>query len=107
MHHIMYKKYQGRTAWSHMHLWLGRIAITLGIINGGLGFQLADRLRMGSKPGMIAYSVVAGVVWLTWVAASIMGEKRRGKAVQYAERPNQMGEAHPPGGHYAPKENGS
>lgn len=77
LHHSMYKKHQRRTAVSHVHLWLGRLAITLGIINGGLGFQLADRMKLSSKTGMIVYGVVAGVMWLVWVCASVIGEKRR------------------------------
>ncbi|KAL1600529.1 hypothetical protein SLS60_006915 [Paraconiothyrium brasiliense] len=107
LHHVMYKKHGTRTVWSHLHLWTGRAAVTLGIINGGLGLQLADRMNMSSRSGMIAYGVVAGVVWLAWVAAMFMGEKRRSRAVKYAGSPTQVGETHPAGGHYAPKENGS
>ncbi|KAJ4360769.1 uncharacterized protein N0V89_001336 [Didymosphaeria variabile] len=107
LHHAMYKKYQTRTVWSHLHLWTGRAAVTLGIINGGLGLQLADRMNMSSRSGMIAYGVVAGVVWLAWVAAMVMGEKRRTRAVKYAGSPREVSETQPAGGHYAPKENGS
>ncbi|KAF2637298.1 CBD9-like protein [Massarina eburnea CBS 473.64] len=80
IHHSQFNKHQSRTVWSHGHIWLGRIAITLGIINGGLGFQLADRMGMGSRPGMIAYAVIAAVIWLAWVAASVFGASRRKQA---------------------------
>jgi hypothetical protein len=43
MHHRLFKKYKRRTFWSHAHIWLGRIIITLGIINGGLGLDLANK----------------------------------------------------------------
>ncbi|KAK3061934.1 hypothetical protein LTS18_005150, partial [Coniosporium uncinatum] len=36
MHHLMFKKHHRRQIWSYGHLWIGRIFITLGIINGGL-----------------------------------------------------------------------
>lgn len=77
LHHAMYKKHQSRTLWSYTHLWLGRIVITLGMINGGLGFELADTMNMGSRTGMIVYAVVAGVIWLAMVAAALLGERRR------------------------------
>lgn len=81
LHHLLFKKHQSRTLWSYVHIWLGRIAITLGIINGGLGLQWADSMNMSSRGGIIAYAVIAVVVWLAWVAASVFGEKRRSKKV--------------------------
>jgi hypothetical protein len=79
IHHTLFKKYQSRTFWSYVHIWVGRIAITLGIINGGLGLQLADSMNMSSRSGIIAYAVIAVIVWLAWVAASIIGERRRAR----------------------------
>ncbi|KAF2656210.1 iron reductase domain protein [Lophiostoma macrostomum CBS 122681] len=110
LHHLMFKKYSHRTFWSYAHIWVGRLAITLGIINGGLGFKLADSMGMSSKPGMIAYSVIAGFVWLAWVASAVIGERRR--KMTGVERPPkysrsspetaQRDEQHPINGHYAP-----
>ncbi|KAL5113623.1 hypothetical protein ACEQ8H_008488 [Pleosporales sp. CAS-2024a] len=77
MHHIMFKKHSQRTFWSHGHVWLGRILITLGIINGGLGLKLADN----SPSGEIVYAVVAGLMWLVWVASAVIGERRRSVAM--------------------------
>lgn len=82
-----------------MHLWLGRAAITLGIINGGLGLKLAND---SPRAGFIAYGVIAGVVWLVWVTAIVLGEKRRARAAKDAQVAR-----HPAAGHYAPKENGT
>jgi len=110
LHHALYKKYKTRTAWSYLHLWVGRTTITLGIINGGLGFKLADSMRMGSRTGMIVYAVVAGVVWVVWVVSAIVGERRRKRAP--VQKPEETGTPrgstggvaeHPAQGHYAPK----
>ncbi|KAF1927143.1 uncharacterized protein M421DRAFT_182736 [Didymella exigua CBS 183.55] len=80
VHHLRYKKFQRRTLWSYGHLWLGRIAITLGTINGGLGLLLAYDAPFGfapSKGQVIAYGVIAALIWLLYVAAAILGERRR------------------------------
>jgi len=82
LHHSLFKKYNSRTLWSYVHLWLGRIIITLGIINGGLGFMLADTLGSGSHTGMVVYAVVAGIVWLVYVLAIVIGERRRARRAQ-------------------------
>lgn len=84
LHHVLFKKHQSRTLWSYVHIWLGRIAITLGIINGGLGLQWADSMHMSSKSGSIAYAVIAIHVWLAWVAASVYGERKRQKKLTEA-----------------------
>ena len=93
IHHFQFKKYGRRTFWSYGHLWLGRLLITLGIINGGLGLLLATQTGYGRPTtGQIAaYGVVAGVMWLLWVAASIVGERRRsavrsGPTIVYKEQ---------------------
>lgn len=79
LHHLLYKKYESRTLWSYVHIWIGRVAITLGIINGGLGLQWADSMNRSSRGGIIAYAVIAVFMWLTWVAAIIIGERRRSR----------------------------
>ena len=116
LHHLGFKKSGMRTIWSHLHLWVGRLAITLGIINGGLGFKLTGN----TGGGMIAYSVCAGIMWLLWVAAAVYGERKRSRAqAMAATHPPKYTETspahstdgeremndipHPPQGHYAPK----
>jgi hypothetical protein len=85
MHHLQYKKCQRRTWWSYGHLWLGRIVVTLGIINGGLGLLWATEngFYVPSTGQIVAYGVVAGVMWLLWAVASVVGvrlwEQRRTK----------------------------
>lgn len=80
IHHLRFKKVQRRTLWSYGHLWLGRIAITLGMINGGLGLLLAYDAPLGFAPSqsqVIAYGVVAAIMWLLYVTAAVVGERRR------------------------------
>lgn len=63
----MYVRQQKRTIWSTAHVWFGRIVITLGIINGGLGLDFSGN----TTEVEIAYGVVAGVVWFAWVGVMI------------------------------------
>ncbi|KAI6716341.1 hypothetical protein B2J93_6475 [Marssonina coronariae] len=62
-HHLLYKGSGRPNAATYLHVWWGRAIITLGIINGGLGLQLAGNTRHGE----IAYGVVAGAMWLLWM----------------------------------------
>lgn len=87
IHHLKFKKYSRRTFWSYAHLWLGRAAITLGMINGGLGLLLASDAPAftgftPSETHIIAYSAVAGFMWLMWVTAAIVGERRRERGLR-------------------------
>ncbi|KAH9908967.1 hypothetical protein F4778DRAFT_205961 [Xylariomycetidae sp. FL2044] len=76
-HHRRFKRLGRRTWVSHLHLWIGRLGITLGMINGGLGLRLAN----AERGAIIAYSVVAGTMWLLWVLAAATGELRRRRKV--------------------------
>lgn len=78
IHHYIYKKQGGRTVWATLHVWWGRVIVTLGIINGGLGLMLSENTTKGE----IAYGIIAGVIWLLWVAVSIFASvKTRGGEV--------------------------
>ncbi|RMZ69855.1 integral membrane [Pyrenophora seminiperda CCB06] len=93
MHHAMFKKVGARTLWSYAHVWLGRSAIALGIINGGLGLRLANGRGNSSEAGRIVYGVVAGVMGVAWIAAMVIGETRRKKNAAAADnRPKAMEE---------------
>ncbi|KAI0964749.1 hypothetical protein F4678DRAFT_386067 [Xylaria arbuscula] len=73
VHHRRFKRLQRRTWVSHAHLWTGRLGITLGIINGGLGFALA-----GTRgPPVVAYAVVSAFMWLLWLLTALAFERRR------------------------------
>ncbi len=67
VHHQIYKTRHIRTFWATAHVWFGRVVITLGIINGGLGL----RLSANTAKGEIAYGVIAGVMWWLWMVVVI------------------------------------
>lgn len=78
-HHHLFKKHGGRTLISYLHIFLGRGAILLGILNGGFGLILADVNNMGY---LAAYGVVAGVMGSAYLAAIIYGEIDRTKRLR-------------------------
>ncbi|KAI1347384.1 hypothetical protein F5Y01DRAFT_295334 [Xylaria sp. FL0043] len=73
IHHLYFVKHQKRGLVSHGHIWYGRILIVLGIVNGGLGLQLAG----ASHSLVIAYAVVAAVISSAYIGSAIFGEVRR------------------------------
>ena len=79
LHHVMFKKNSRRVIWSYGHIWLGRAAITVGIINGGLGLRWAQQTGFYAPPkgAVVGYAVIAGLIWLLYVASIIYGEMKR------------------------------
>ncbi len=77
LHHRLFKKYGHRTFWSYMHLFHGRIAILLGMVNGGLGIQLTDTASSGAR---IAYGVIVALVAVTYIVIVVMSELKRRKS---------------------------
>jgi hypothetical protein len=67
-HHILFKRYVRPNAATYPHVWWGRAVITLGIINGGLGLQLANN----TTNGKIAYAIVAAFMWLLWMTVIVI-----------------------------------
>jgi hypothetical protein len=68
VHHLLYKRRGGPNAFTHVHVWWGRLLVALGIINGGLGLQLA-----GNSRGIyVAYGIVAGIIWTTWMGLAAL-----------------------------------
>ncbi|KAI1198743.1 hypothetical protein F5X97DRAFT_342442 [Nemania serpens] len=72
LHHRRFRRLKCRTWVSHVHIWVGRLGITLGIVNGGLGLALADE----AGPAADAFTGVAVVMWTLWVLAVVVGEYR-------------------------------
>ncbi|OJJ42161.1 hypothetical protein ASPZODRAFT_29416 [Penicilliopsis zonata CBS 506.65] len=71
LQHRYFRRTRKKGVFAYPHRWLGRAAITLAIINGGLGFRLAGVGSSIAPTGaVIAYSVVAGVVWLAMASTS-------------------------------------
>ncbi|KIV80654.1 hypothetical protein PV11_08140 [Exophiala sideris] len=68
--HIFRQRFPRIIHLAKAHLWFGRILITVGIINGGLGFQFASTFP-GQRwpPGpRIAYGAIATLVWILYVS---------------------------------------
>ncbi|KAH0494071.1 hypothetical protein TgHK011_000705 [Trichoderma gracile] len=72
IHHINYLKTQRRGIFGHLHCWYGRALMIIGIVNGGLGLQLGNV----ATRYIIAYSVVAGVMTLFYLASIALGWRR-------------------------------
>lgn len=82
VHHRRYRKLRRRQKWSYLHLLIGRVFITLGIINGGLGLWIANAAR----PFKIAYGVGAGISWLVWMLFALSCELRQGRTPPESEK---------------------
>lgn len=81
LHHVLYKKRGRPNGATYPHIWWGRAVVTLGVINGGFGLQLADVPMINeTRKGQIAYGVVAGVIWVLWmVVIAFSFVRSRGK----------------------------
>ncbi|ESZ92533.1 hypothetical protein SBOR_7059 [Sclerotinia borealis F-4128] len=75
LHHLAYQKQHARGFLGYIHIWYGRALLILGIINGGLGLQLARNTRGGE----IIYGLLAGLVALTYL--TVVLSKGLGKFV--------------------------
>lgn len=73
LHHLKFRKNGGRTIISHVHIWLGRALMFLGVINGGMGLRLAK----GPKSWKITYGVIAGVVGVAYIASILLGSRKK------------------------------
>ncbi len=59
-----------------MHIWNGRIGVSVGIVNGGLGLQIAN----APYNIKLAYTIVAAIMWFLWMGTAVIGEIRRWRA---------------------------
>lgn len=76
LHHRQYMKTQRRGVISSVHRAYGSILIALGVVNGGLGLQLA-----GASSSLItAYAVVSAIVAVIYVAVKLFTFWRQRKA---------------------------
>lgn len=84
LHHRHYLRHAARGAVSHAHIWYGRALIVMGVVNGGLGIQLAS----GGRALTVGYSVAAAVVAVIYLAATgygvVVGRRRRAAAATAA-----------------------
>jgi len=73
LHRANYINTKTSYKWAWIHVYLGRVLILAGIINGGLGLQLSySKVGYASiRSGQIGYGVGAGVIALFWIAISV------------------------------------
>ncbi|KAI7759066.1 hypothetical protein LZL87_012805 [Fusarium oxysporum] len=57
----------------HAHIWFGRVLMILGIINGGLGLQLAG----SPQCYVIPYSAIAGIAAVLYIIGIFVGGMRK------------------------------
>ncbi|KAK4442821.1 cytochrome b561/ferric reductase [Podospora aff. communis PSN243] len=77
-HHRRYIRTQTQSIWGTVHVWYGRALLFLGIINGGLGLQLAKGSPAYSEAGMIVYSVLAGLSGVSLLGLMVYVYVRKG-----------------------------
>ncbi|KAL9630257.1 MAG: hypothetical protein Q9164_006513 [Protoblastenia rupestris] len=78
IHHLINVREHRHSLWGTIHVWFGRVVITLGIINGGLGLRFADNTRSGE----IAYGVVASIVWIAWMSVAVWSQLKTNKRTE-------------------------
>lgn len=66
-HHKYYMKHKARGPISYGHLWYGRTLMLGGLINVGLGLQLAS----GSTMLMTMYAIVAAVMGALYISVKL------------------------------------
>jgi large-conductance mechanosensitive channel len=77
--HLFYDKYAKIANLGYVHVWLGRLLLLLGIVNGGLGFAFSDQLpgNTWSNAPRIAYGVIATVVVFVYIAVCVVWQQVR------------------------------
>ncbi|KAF2208610.1 hypothetical protein CERZMDRAFT_10258, partial [Cercospora zeae-maydis SCOH1-5] len=72
-HHFMWAKTQKRTLISGLHVYFGRLLISVGMVNGALGLALASV----DGPKKWAYGVLVSLVWIAYTLAMLDWEIKR------------------------------
>lgn len=85
--HLYFHRTGGRSALGPVHQWLGRIAIIVGMVNGGLGFMQSGSVGSSYVPNyaVVLYSIVAVVVLFIYLTVVLSSKWR-------AARQNHEGE---------------
>ena len=66
LQHRHFKRTGGKSIFGYLHRWIGRVAIILGMINNGLGFQLAEKDIDVPTSSYIRNFVLLGVLVSIW-----------------------------------------
>jgi len=66
LQHLHFRKTGGKSIYGYIHRWNGRIAIILGMINQGLGFQLVGIGTVVHTHSLVRNFVILGVLGSIW-----------------------------------------
>jgi hypothetical protein len=100
LQHLHFRKTGTRAGVGLLHRWLGRTAIILGVVNGGLGMMQSGPVGDLYVPNYapILYAIVAGVVFLIYLTV-VVGIAIRKSRVGLTEKYDRRGyEIHPSSG---------
>lgn len=86
LQHRHFKKRGDKSIFAYLHRWIGRGAIVLGMINSGLGFQLAKTNVIVSAGWYIWSYVLLGVVVSIWSSLVVYDEFRMHRLSTAPER---------------------
>lgn len=79
LQHRHFSKTGGKSSFAYIHRWIGRGAIALGMINSGLGFQLAARTGIVVPTSSYVRSyVILGVLVSIWLSVVVL-DKLKGQ----------------------------
>lgn len=78
LHHRFFVRAGRRGKASVFHLVIGRAAVIIGILNGGMGLHMAQ-VSLGAG---VAYGVVAALMLMAYIGAIVVGETRRRRSAQ-------------------------
>jgi hypothetical protein len=77
LQHLYFKKRGGKSIFAYLHRWIGRGAIALGMINSGLGFQLAETTGILVPTSSYVRSyVLLGVLVSVWLSLVVFDQLR-------------------------------
>jgi hypothetical protein len=77
LNHYLFDRYPNIRYVGYEHVWLGRVLLTAGIVNGGLGFHFAESIPGPKWPQWpkIAYGALATLIFVIYVAIIIVWTK--------------------------------
>lgn len=76
LQHRHFKRTGGKSKFAYMHRWLGRGAIITGMINTGVGFQLAQENVIIHTSSYVRSYVILGILTTVWVILVLYDERR-------------------------------
>ena len=97
LQHRHFKKTEGKSMYGYIHRWTGRVAIVLGMINQGLGFQLVGLGTVVKAHSLIRNFLVLGLLGGIWFGLVVWdwvrgGLRKRKSVVRIGEEKRGVGE---------------